>query len=360
MKRWLRTIIAAGTLGFAFASAAQADPFRIGYIIPNPIGEAGWDYELDRGRQAIMDHFGDKVQMQAVNSVGEGPDATRVMNKMAAGGVDMLILGSFGHMNDGMKLAKRYPELSVLHLGGYLNEKNFATFAARHYEGSYLCGMAAGMATKSNTLGVVAAFPLPEVLNIMNAYVLGAQGTNPNLQPVKVIWLNSWFDPAKEKASAESLVSQGADVVFSLFPGTPSTVAAAEQLGVYATVTLSDNSKFAPSKHLCAAQADFGPGLIKKVQEAMDGNFQGDDTFAGVKDSVMSVAGLSKDLSEEQKARILAKKEEFRTGTFQPFQGPITSNEDKEIVAAGGGALDDAAIKSMNFLVKGIDTELPR
>lgn len=358
MKTWIRNLLGATALTMTLVGPAAADPFKVGMIIPNPIAEVGWDHEIDRGRQAVVDHFGDKVQMNAVNSVGEGPDATRVMNKMVADGAKMLILGSFGHMNDGLVLAQRDPTLSVLHLGGYINEPNFATFAIRHYEASYLCGMAAGMATKSGTLGVVAAFPLPEVLNIMNAYVLGAQSVNPNLKPVKVIWLNSWFDPAKEKASAESLVAEGSDVLYSLFPGTPSTVAAAEQLGVYVTVTLSDNTKFAPTKHLCAAQVDFGPAMIAKVQEAMDGKFVGNDTFAGVKEGAISVAGLSKDLTDEQKKKITDKLEEMRNGTFKPFSGPIMSNTGDEVVAKDAD-LDDASIKSMNFLVKGIDTALP-
>lgn len=341
-----------------FLSSAHAAPFEIGYVIPNPIGEVGWDHELDRGRQAIVDHFGDKVHVHAVNGVGEGPDSTRVMTKMVTDGAQMLILGSFGHMQDGLKLAKSHPQLSVLHVGGYINDKNFATLALRHYEGTYLCGMAAGYTTKNGQLGVVAAFPLPEVVNIMNAYVLGAQSVNPNLKPVKVVWLNSWYSPEKEKSSTESLVSQGSDVVFSLFPGTPTTVATAEQLGVYVTVTDSDNSKFAPTKHLCAEQMNFGPSMNMKVQEALDGKFVGNDTFSGVKDGSIEVAGLNKSLTDTQKSAILAKQDEIRKGSFAPFTGPITANDGKVAVAAGT-KLDDGAIKSMNFLVKGIDTTLP-
>ncbi|MDR7224616.1 MULTISPECIES: BMP family ABC transporter substrate-binding protein [Aminobacter] len=358
MKIWVRTLLGATALGLLLSGPAASDPFKIGYIIPNAIGEAGWDHELERGRQAIVDHFGDKVQVNAVNGVGEGPDATRVMNRMAADGTNMLILGAFGLMNDGLVLARRYPDLKVLHYGGYVNEPNFATLALRHYEASYLCGMAAGMAAKTGNLGVVAAFPLPEVLSIMNAYVLGAQSVNPDIKPVKVVWLNSWFDPAKEKAAAESLASQGAEVLYSLFPGTPSTVSTAEQLGVYVTVTLSDNTMFAPTKHLCSAQAEFGPALIRKIQDAIDGKFVGDDTFSGVKDGSMGIAGLSPDLSEEQKKQIMARLEEMRNGSFQPFRGPIMSNTGQEI-AAEGTNLDDTAIKSMKFLVKGIDTTLP-
>lgn len=349
----------AAALCCAAAAPASADPLKIGLLIPNTVAETGWDHEIDRGGKDLVAKFGDQIQLNAVTNVLEGPDATRVMNKMAADGARMVILGGFGQMNDGLRLAKKDRKLSVLHLGGYLNEPNFATLAIRHYEGSYLCGMAAGYATKSKQLGVVAAFPLPEVLNILNAWVLGAQSVNPDLKSVKVVWLNSWFDPTKEKLAAQSLVSQGSDVIYSLFPGTASTVAAAEQLGAYVTVTLSDASKIAPTKHLCAAQASFGPGFIKKVQEVIDGKYVGDDTFLGVKDDSMGAVGLSKDLSEDQKRAIMAKQEEMKSGSFQPFKGPIEANDGSQAVAADA-PLTDKQIRGMNFLVKGVDAKLPK
>ena len=357
MENALRKLIVTAIISASIATGAYAEEFQIGFIVPNPIGETGWDHELDRGRQGMAEHFGDKIKVYAVDSVGEGPDATRMMNKLAAQGIDALFLGSFGHMNDGMKLAKQRPELAVIHAGGYLQDTNFATYAVRHYEGAYLAGMAAGYATKSNTLGVVAAFQLPEVLGIMNAYVLGAQSVNENLNDVKVVWLNSWFDPAKNKAAAESLVSQGSDVIFSLFPGTPAAVAAAEEMGVYAVTTLSDSSAFAPTKHLAAVQVDFAPIYISLVQDVMDGKFEGKDTFVGIAKGTVAIAGLSADLSDEQRAAILAKQDAIGAGSFEPFAGPITDNTGKEVVAAGT-ALDVGGIKSMGFVVQGIDTTL--
>jgi len=350
----LATISLIGLAGPAFAD----DPLSIGFVVPNTIGETGWDHELDRGRREMEAHFADKVSVQAVDSVGEGPDATRVMSRMVAKGAKMLFLGSFGHMNDGIALAKRDPSLAVVHAGGYLNELNFATYAVRHYEGAYLAGMAAGYKTENNQIGVIAAFPLPEVLGIMNAYVLGAQSVNADLKPVKVVWMNSWFDPARNRASAESLVSQDVDVLFSLFPGTPSAVAAAEEMGVYVTTTLSDSTSVAPTKHLAAAQVNFAPIYIDLVQSVLDGKFEGTDTFSGIADGTVEVAGLSPDLSDEQRSAILARQDEIRNGTFEPFTGPISDNTGNEVVAAGA-SLDVGGIKGMGFLVKGIDTTLP-
>ncbi|WP_323779139.1 BMP family ABC transporter substrate-binding protein [Leisingera sp.] len=357
MTKFKAVMTFATVLGLAAPAFAEA-PLNIGFIVPNPIGEVGWDYELDRGRREMQEHFGDKIIVTAVDSVGEGPDSTRVMNRIVAQGADVLFLGSFGHMNDGLALAKRRPDLAVLHAGGYLNEANFATYSPKHYEAAYLCGMAAGYATKNGQLGIVAAFPLPEVLGIMNAYVLGAKNANPEIKDAKVVWLNSWFDPARNRASAESLVAQGADVLFSLFPGTPAAVAAAEELGVYVTTTLSDNSEFAPSKHLCAGQVNFSAIYIDQVNKVLNGSFEGVDIFAGVAEGAVEVAGLSDDLSEDQRAAIFAKQEAIRSGEFKPFSGPIVDNTGNEVVAAGN-QLDAGMIKGMNFLVEGIDSELP-
>ncbi len=357
MNSKIKTLILILSLGSASPALAQ-DPLQVGFIVPNPIAEVGWDHELDRGLKAMEQYFGDKIKVTEVDSVGEGPDAARVMNRMVADGAKVIFLGSFGQMNDGLELAKRNPEIAVFHAGGYMQSENFATYAVRHYEGAYLCGMAAGYATKNGQLGVVAAFPLPEVVGIMNAYVLGAQSVNPGLKDVKVVWLNSWFDPARERSSAQALVTQGADVLYSLFPGTPSTVAAAEELGVYVTTTLSDNTKFAPTKHLCAGQTNFGPIYIKQVQSVLDGTFTGGDTFAGVGDGAIEASGLSADLTADQHAAIIAKQDEIGKGAFSPFQGPISDNKGAEVVAAAT-TLDVAQIKGMNFLVKGIDTTLP-
>jgi len=354
-----RTRLTAAITAISLATPALADdPLNIGFIVPNPVGEVGWDHELDRGRKVMEAHFGDKIKVTAVDSVGEGPDATRMMNKIAAQGANVLFLGSFGHMNDGIALAEKSEDLAVIHAGGYLSADRFATYAPRHYQASYLCGMAAGYVADEAELGIIAAFPLPEVLGMMNAYVLGAQSVNPDVDGVKVVWLNSWFDPARNRSAAESLISQGVDVLYSLFPGTPAAISAAEENGVYAVATLSDNTAFAPTKHLCAGQTHFGAIYIDYINAVMEGRFAGGDTFAGIAEGAMEVAGLSPDLTDGQRATILAKQAEMRDGRFEPFTGPITDNTGAVAVAANV-SLDISGIKGMDFLVKGLNTTLP-
>ena len=198
-------------LGIASIQGAAADKLKIGFIYPSPIGDVGWAKELDNGRAAIEEALGDKVETVVVENVPEGPDAARIMNQMVSTGAGMMMIGSFGYMNDGLKLAQQKPDVTFIHASGYKTLDNFGNFQTRNYESAYVAGMAAGFATKSNTLGIVAAYSIPEVVGIINTFTLGAQRTNPDVT-VKVVWLNSWFNPSKAQESARSLIAQEAEL----------------------------------------------------------------------------------------------------------------------------------------------------
>ncbi|MEK9924957.1 MAG: BMP family ABC transporter substrate-binding protein, partial [Alphaproteobacteria bacterium] len=227
------------------AGPAAAEKLKIGFIYPSPVGDVGWAAELDTGRKAIEAHFGDKVETVFVENVPEGPDAQRIMNQMAATGAKMIMLGSFGYMNDGLRLAQQRPDMTFIHASGYKLADNFGNFQSRNYESSYVVGMAAGYVTKSDTVGVVAAYAIPEVVGMINTFTLGLQRTNPDAT-VKVVWLNSWFNPSKAQESARSLMAQNADVIYSLYQDTPSVVTVAEEEGVYVINTSSDMKAYAP------------------------------------------------------------------------------------------------------------------
>ncbi|MEO1249425.1 MAG: BMP family ABC transporter substrate-binding protein, partial [Pseudomonadota bacterium] len=211
-KSLITTIAAAASL--VLSGTAWAEAMKIGFIYPSPIADVGWSKQLDLGREAIEAAYGDKVETVVVENIPEGPDAARIMNQMVSDGAKFLMLGSFGYMNDGLKLGQTNPEVAMIHASGFKQTQNFGTFTARNYEGFYLGGMAAGMVTESNTIGLVAAFAIPEVVAEVNAITLAAQKVNPDAT-VKVVWLNSWFDPPKAQEAARALVSQGADVLFS-------------------------------------------------------------------------------------------------------------------------------------------------
>lgn len=351
------TAIAAG-LFLLCSPASAADKLKIGYIYPSPVGDVGWAYELDRGRKAIEAEFGDQVESMVVENIPEGPDAARIMNQFAAQGAKMIMLGSFGYMNDGLKLAKRNPDIKFIHASGYKLADNLGNFQTRNYESAYLAGMAAGYVNKSGTIGMVAAYPIPEVVGIINAFTLGAQQTNDALS-MKVVWLNSWFNPSKAQESARSLIAQGADVIFSIYQDTPSVVTVAEEEGVYVVNTSSDMKKYAPTKLLVSMQIDWSSHFVEQTRAVLDGSFKGTAFWGGMADNAVAMASWSDDLSAEQRAALDARVAQIAAGEFHPFDGPVIGQDGKEMIAAGE-TLSDGDLLGINWLVKGVDTKLPK
>lgn len=353
-----RLVLTAGLLaGLATAGPALAQPAKIGFIYPGPVGDTGWAFELDTGRKAVEEKFGDKVTTVVAENIPEGPDAARVMNQMAADGARMIMLGSFGYMNDGLKLARQYPDSAFIHASGYKLADNFGTFLSRNYETSYAAGLAAGYLTRSKVLGIVASYPIPEVIGMINGYTLGAQKTNPDVT-VKVVWLNSWFDPNKSQEGARSLVAQNADIIFSLYQDTPEVVALSEELGIYSISTSSDMKAYAPKKYLAGLKVDWRPHFIDQVQKMLDGTFKGEAYWGGYKDGAIELTSLTPDLTPEQRKVVEDAITAMKAGTFHPMTGPITA-QDGSVKIAAGETMADADLLAVNWLVKGVETKIP-
>jgi basic membrane protein A len=357
-RHFVLTGASALAAAIAMRGAHAAEKFKLGFIYPSPVGDVGWAHELDEGRRQVAEKFGDQVEIVTAENIPEGPDAARTMNQMIADGAKFLMIGSFGYMNDGVKLAKEHPEVAFINASGYKLADNFGNFQTRNYETAYIAGLAAGFVTTSNILGVVAAYPIPEVIGIINAFTLGAQKTNPNVT-VKVVWLNSWFDPNKSQEAARSLVAAKADVLFSLYQDTPEVVTLAEELGVYSISTSSDMSKHAPKKYLMGMGIDWGPHFIDMVGKAMAGNFKGGSYWGGMKDGAVHVASLTPNLTPEQKKVTDDAVAAITAGSFHPLTGPVVDQDGNEKLAAGA-VISDGDMASINWLVKGVETRIPQ
>ena len=210
-KNLLRTLVAA--IGFsATLGASAADPLKVGFVYVGPIGDHGWTYQHEEGRKALVAKLGDKVETSFVENVAEGADAERVIRNMAKGGYDLIFTTSFGYMNPTAKVAKQFPKVTFEHATGYKQDKNLGTYLSRSYEGRYVGGFLAAKMTKSHKIGYIASFPIPEVIRDINAIQL-ALNNDPQAE-IKVVWVNSWFDPGKEADAANALIDQGVDVVF--------------------------------------------------------------------------------------------------------------------------------------------------
>ncbi|MEM6636782.1 MAG: BMP family ABC transporter substrate-binding protein [Pseudomonadota bacterium] len=353
----LNAFFATALVGALSLPALAQEKLKIGFVYPSPIADVGWSAELNAGRLAIEEHFGDQVETIFVENVPEGPDAARIMNQMAAQGANMIMLGSFGYMNDGIKLAQQRPDMTFIHASGFKIEPNFGNFQSRNYESSYLVGMAAGDVTESDVIGIVAAYAIPEVVGMINGFTLGVQKTNPDVT-VKVVWLNSWFDPPKAQDSARALIAQQADVIYSLYQDTPSVVTVAEEEGVWVINTSSDMKEYAPTWLLASQVADWSNYFIESAQATIDGTFEGTPYWGGMADGAVDVKSWADAISDETMAMIEEAATAMRAGELHPITGPIVDQEGTEILA-DGVAIMDADLLGINWLVSGVETRLP-
>ena len=354
----LRTLAAAAVALLIAVPATAEDKLKIGFIYPSPVADVGWAAELNAGRMAVEEAFEGKVETIFVENVPEGPDAARIMNQMAAQGAGMIMLGSFGYMNDGLRLAQQRPDITFIHASGYKLAPNFSNFQSRNYESSYLVGMAAGDVTKSNTVGIVAAYAIPEVVGMINAFTLGLQEINSDAS-VRVVWLNSWFDPPKAQESARALMAQGADVIYSLYQDTPSVVSVAEEEGVFVINTSSDMKEYAPNWLLASQIADWTNFFTESVQATLDGDFEGQAYWGGMADGAVDVASWSESISDETMKKIEEAAANIRDGSFHPITGPIVDQDGTERLAEGE-TIADGDLLGINWLVQGVETRIPQ
>lgn len=358
MKKPGNTLAAATLASFIAATSANAEPLEIGVLLPSPIADVGWSHALAEGIAAVKEKYGDDVNVNTIENIQEGPDADRIMNKMIGDGHQFLLLGSFGYMNAGLKLAKRNPERTFIHASGYKTAKNFSPFTAKYYEGAYLMGMAAAELTKTKKLGVVSAFAIPELISTINGFTLGARSVDPEVT-VDVIWINSWFDPAKAQDSAKALLAGGADVLFSNAQDTPSVVTVAEEAGAYVFNLNGSMKEYAPTKYLGVVKTDWAPFFVASVDAHLAGNFEGKNEWLGMTDDVVVVEDWSSDISDEMKAKIAATEADIASGARHVYDGPLVNQEGKEMVPAGS-RLEDGAILGIDWHVAGVNSPLPK
>ncbi len=337
--------------------AQAAEPLKVGFVYVSPIGDAGWTYQHDLGRRALEAALGDKVKTSYVESVPEGADAERVIREFAASGHGLVFTTSFGYMNPTIKVARQFPKVIFEHATGYKRAKNVGTYLARFYEGRYLTGIVAGKLTKSNTIGYVAAFPIPEVVRGINAFTMGLRSVNPAAQ-VKVIWVSSWYDPGKEREAAETLIAQGADIVTQHTDST-APVQAAEDKGVYAIGYHSDMSKYGPKAHLTAATHLWGGHYVAAAEAVLAGTWESQDLWGGIKDGMIELAPFGPAVPDDVKALVEAKTAEIVAGTLHPFQGPV-KDQSGAVRIAEGSVMSDGDMLAFDWYVEGVVGKLPK
>jgi basic membrane protein A len=356
MKRAL-TVVAAATLSVLSFSAQSADPTKVGFVYVGPVGDHGWTYRHDVGRLAVEAKFGDSVETTFVESVPEGADAERVIRKLASTGHDLIFTTSFGYMNPTLKVAKDFPNVKFEHATGYKRSDNLTTYSARFYEGRAVLGTMAGMMTKSDTVGYIASFPIPEVVRGINAFTIALRKVNPEAT-VKVVWVNTWYDPGKEADAAKALIDQGVDII-TQHTDSPAPLQVAEERGVMGFGQASDMSAFAPKAQLTSIIDDWNGYYIDRTQAVMDGTWASEDTWGGISSGLVGFAEYGEGVPEDVKAAADLVRAGIVAGTMHPFQGPLLNQAGEEIIPAGE-ILDDGVLLGMNYYVQGVQGDLPK
>ena len=354
MKLWQLFFV---VLGLAFgAQAFGQTPLKIGFVYVGPIGDGGWTYAHDVGRKEMLKKLGNKVQTTYVESVPEGPDAERVIRELASKGHQVIFTTSFGYMDQTIKVAKSFPKVMFYHATGFKSAPNVVIYNSRMYEPAYLAGLIAGHVSKKNTLGFVASFPIPEVVRNINAFTMAARSINPKIT-TKVVWVNTWYDPSKERQAAETLIGQGADVLLQNTDSS-SVLQTAQDKGVHAFGWDSDMTAYGPKAHLASAIEVWG-GYYTQVAEAMlAGKPVKHTVWGGMKEGMNDLVSVNASLPENVKKMVAQRKQEIVSGKFSVFQGPIKGQDGKDTVPAGK-TLTDKEIDSINWYVQGVEGKVP-
>ena len=326
---------------------------KVAFVYIGVPGDGGWTFEHDKGRQQVDETFG--ITSTTVENVPEGPDAERVIEELAQDH-DIIFTTSFGYMDPTFNVAQKYPEVVFMHATGYKTAENMGTYQSRGYQPGYLAGIAAGQLSENNKIGYVGAFPIPEVIYAINAFALGAQSVNPDVE-VSVVWSNTWFDPTAERQAAVSLLDQGVDVLAN-YQDSPAGIQAAAERGVWGMGNDSDMNRFAPETYVTNPVLNWGPFYVHVVQSVIDGTWKSEAYLQGLKEGMTDLAPFGKNVPQDVQDAVNAKKQEIIDGTLEVFQGPIY-DQTGEIKVPEVGKMTDEEILSMNWFVQGVKGTIP-
>ena len=351
--------LAATAAALAFGTMAAEAKVKACFIYVGPIGDFGWSYQHHQGALQAQKALGgeEQVELAYLESVPEGADAERALERFARSGCNIIFTTSFGYMDATNAVAKKFPDVKFEHATGFKRESpNVSTYNSRFYEGRYVQGIIAAKMSKAGVAGYIASFPIPEVVMGIDAFVLGAQTVNPDFK-LKVVWANTWFDPGKEADAAKALIDQGVDIITQHTDSTAPMQVAAER-GIKAFGQASDMIKFGPETQLTSIVDDWGPYYTQQIKAVIDGTWKQIDVWHGMKEGNVVMAPYTnmpddvKKAAEEAQAKITS-------GEFNPFTGPVAKQDGSEWLKAGETA-QDGVLLGLNFYVKGVDDKLPQ
>jgi len=359
MKR--RTLIAGAVTALGLAAAAGSalaqDKTKVGFIYVGPVNDGGWSQHHHEAAMKMKEHFGDAVEVVEQASVPEGADAERALTQMALGGADLIFTTSFGYMDPTINVAKKFPNVKFEHATGYKTAPNVGVYSARFYEGRAIEGFLAGHLTKTNKIGYIGSFPIPEVIRGINSTYVNAKRVNPDVE-ISVIWISTWFDPAKEADATQALLDQGVDVVMAHTDST-APLAVLKEKGGLGFGQAADMYEYAPEPRISSIIDEWAPYYIARVQAVIDGTWESDNTWDGIAAGMVGIGEITGPVPDDVKAEAMKLIEDIKSGTYHPFTGPLNKQDGSAWLAEGETA-DDGTLAGMNFYVEGIKGDIPQ
>lgn len=349
--------IAVASLSAALPARAQDEPLKVGFIYVGPVGDGGWTYQHDLGRQAVEAEYGDRVETTYIENVPEGADAERAITQLALAGNKLIFTTSFGFMDPTINVAQRFPDVKFEHATGYKRAENVATYDARFYEGRAVMGTIAGRMTKSNKIGYIGSFPIPEVVQGINSSFIHARKVNPDVE-MRVVWAYTWFDPAKEADAAAALLAEGVDVILQHTDST-APMAKMQEAGAIGFGQASDMAAFKPTPRVSSIIDNWAPYYVRRVGQVLDGTWTSEGVWLGIGDGEVEIGEITDAVPAEVKAEAEALADRIAKGEYHPFTGPLNKADGSAWLAEGETATDED-LSAMNFFVEGITAELPQ
>ncbi len=333
--------------------ALAAEKVKVGFIFLGPIGDYGWTWAHNKGRLEIDAALGDKVETIYVENVAEDASAVAALRDLVQQGCKLIFTTSFGYMDQTMQVAGEFPDVKFEHCTGYKRADNVATYNSKFHEGRAVLGTIAGKMSKTGTLGYLGSYKVPEVVLGVNAFLLAAQKQNP-AATLKVVMIDSWYDPPKEAAATETLVNLGADIV-TTHTDSPGPLQILEQKGLYGFGQGADMSQFAPTAHLTAILDIWGPYYVSRAQMILDGTWKSTDTWDGFKEGTVQIAPYNKAVPADVVALADAVQAGYKAGTYNIFTGPIY-DQDGTLKVKEGEVMADADLAAIDWFVKGVES----
>lgn len=355
MKR--RTLLAsAAALSLAAGAAFAQDVPKIAFVYVGPVNDGGWSQHHHEAAMKVKEKFGDAIELIEQESVPEGADAERVLTQMAISGADLIFTTSFGYMDPTINVAAKFPDVKFEHATGYKTAPNVSAYSARFYEGRAVTGYLAGAMTKTNKIGYIGSFPIPEVIRGINSSYIHAKKANPEVE-ISVVWISSWFDPAKEADATQALLDQGADVVLAHTDST-APLAVLEKAGGYGFGQAADMADYKPEPRLSSIIDEWAPYYIERVQAVIDGTWESANTWSGIGDGMVGIGEITGPVPEDVKAAAEKLKADIAEGSYHPFTGPL-NKQDGSAWLAEGEVADDGTLAGMAFYVEGVTGDIP-